>query len=90
MRQLVGFHHLVLPNVRAKLEVTSDLERFACRYCGHEHMVRRAGGVVSLLAVTEGLKQVQVGVDKTAAELAIRRLKGRDQRPSGGDGHRDG
>jgi len=69
------FITLSCPTCGAKLEVTDDLERFACRYCGNEHMVRRSGGVVSLKAVTEGLKHVQLGVDKTAAELAIRRLK---------------
>jgi predicted RNA-binding Zn-ribbon protein involved in translation (DUF1610 family) len=69
------FITLSCPTCGAKLEVTDDIERFACRYCGNEHMVRRSGGIVSLKAVTEGLKHVQVGVDKTAAELAIRRLK---------------
>jgi hypothetical protein len=50
------------------------MERFACGYCGNEQIVRREGGVVMLAPVVEGLRHVQTGVDKTAAELALVRL----------------
>ena len=41
------------------------------------HGVRREswGGVISLSPVVEGLKRVEKGVDKTASELAIARLR---------------
>jgi hypothetical protein len=51
------------------------MERFACAFCGTEHIVKRGGGVISLAPVVEGLKKVEIGVDRTASELAINRLK---------------
>lgn len=57
-----------------RLEITSDLDRFACAYCGTEQIVNRRGGVVSLELVSEKLDGMKVGIDRTAAELAIIRL----------------
>lgn len=51
-----------------------DMERFACGYCGTELIVQRRGGTVALRAVTEAIRKVQIGTDKTAAELALARL----------------
>ena len=59
----------------AKLEVTQNMNRFACGYCGIEQMVERRGGVVALKPVIDAIARVQTGTDKTAAELALRRLK---------------
>ena len=59
----------------AKLDVYPDMERFACGYCGTEMMVQRRGGTVGLKAITEAIRDVQVGTDKTAAELALVRLQ---------------
>jgi hypothetical protein len=72
---MADFVTLTCPSCGGKLQITSDLDRFACGYCGTEHVVRRGGGVVSLAPVVEGLKEVKVGVDKTASELAIQRLR---------------
>jgi len=69
------FFTLSCPTCGGKLQITNDIERFACGNCGNEHLVHRSGGIVSLTPVIEGLKQVQVGVDKTASELALKRLK---------------
>lgn len=44
-------------------------------HCGTEFVVNRGGGIVSLSPVVEGLKRVKRGADKTAAELAIARLR---------------
>ena len=66
---------LTCPSCGGKLQVTNDIERFACGYCGQEHIVKRSGGIISLSPVVEGLKDVKVGVDKTASELAILRLE---------------
>jgi hypothetical protein len=68
------FITLSCPTCGGKLQITPDIDRFACLYCGAEHIVRRGSGVISLAPVVEGLRQVQTGVDKTAAELAIVRL----------------
>lgn len=51
------------------------MSTFACGYCGASQMVARSGGTISLRLLTEGIAKVQAGTDKTAAELAIRRLK---------------
>ena len=68
------FVTLTCPSCGGQLQITSDMERFACAHCGKEHLVRRGSGVVSLAPVVEGIQRVQTGVDKTASELAIKRL----------------
>jgi hypothetical protein len=69
------FVTLSCPSCGGKLNVTDDIQRFACGHCGREHVVTRAGGIVSLLPVVEALRRVEVGVDKAASELAINRLQ---------------
>jgi hypothetical protein len=66
---------LSCPSCGAKLEITPTVNRFACAYCGQEHIVNRTGGTISLSPVVEAIHKVQTGVDKTAAELAIVRLQ---------------
>jgi len=61
----------------APLEVDPEMESFSCGYCGAALMVERKGGTIALKMVAEGLKAVQAGTDKTAAELAIQRLQRR-------------
>jgi uncharacterized protein (DUF983 family) len=69
------FITLSCPSCGAKLEITQDVNRFACYHCGREHIVRRSGGIVSLAPVVDAINQVKSGVDRTAAELAIIRLQ---------------
>ncbi len=85
----VDFITLTCPSCGGKLQVTPDLDRFACMFCGAEHIVRRSGGAISLSPVVEAItkiqegvqgvrgsvEKVQTGVDKTTSELALRRLK---------------
>jgi predicted RNA-binding Zn-ribbon protein involved in translation (DUF1610 family) len=66
---------LSCPSCGARLEVTADADRFACAYCGKEHLVRRAAGTALVKPVTEAMGRVQAGVDRAASELAIRRLR---------------
>jgi len=66
---------LSCPSGGGELNITNDIERFACGHCGREHVAKRAGGILSLSPVVEALKKVEVGVDKTASELAINRLQ---------------
>ena len=68
------FVTLSCPSCGGKLQITNDIERFACGYCGKEHIVKRGGGIVTLSPVVDGLKRIQAGTDKTASELAILRL----------------
>ena len=72
---MADFVTLTCPSCGGKLEITNDVERFACAHCGQEHIVKRSGGAVLLSPVVDALKKVGVGVDKTAAELAIVRLQ---------------
>lgn len=67
------FIQLTCASCGGKLDVYDDMERLACGYCGTGMIIRRRGGTVSLTAVTEAIRQVQVGTDKTAAELALAR-----------------
>ena len=76
------FITLNCPNCGGKLEVTPDMERFVCKYCGNEHIVKRSGSDVSLTPVLEGIKRVEqkfdhvlLGSDRIAAEQTIQRLK---------------
>jgi predicted RNA-binding Zn-ribbon protein involved in translation (DUF1610 family) len=62
-------------NCGANLEISEDMTRFACGYCGTEQLVQRRGGTVALKPIANAIARVQAGTDKTAAELAIRRLK---------------
>lgn len=59
----------------AALEITPDLDVFSCSYCGAGQLVRRSGGTVSLKPLEAAISRVQQGTDRTAAELAIRRLR---------------
>jgi len=58
----------------SSLNVSDDMDRFACGFCGTEQVVLRRGGTVSLKPVEEAIAKVQAGTDKTAAELALSRL----------------
>ena len=62
-------------NCGAKLDVSDDMERFACAHCGTEVVVQRRGGTISLMRVMHAIERVQVGTEKTAAELAIARYE---------------
>ncbi len=63
-------------NCGANLEVTAEMSSFACGYCGASQVVERRGGTVSLRLVADAIGKVQLGTDKTAAELALKRLAG--------------
>ncbi len=65
---------LKCPSCGAALDVAPDMERFACGYCGSEQIVQRQGGTVALKLVTDAIARVQFGTDRTAAELALRRI----------------
>ena len=69
------FVSLTWPSCGGKLQIGNDVDRFACSYCGSEHVVKRSGGIVSLAPVIEEIRSVKNGVDKTASELAIKRLQ---------------
>jgi hypothetical protein len=69
------FISLTCQSCGAKLDVYPDMERFACRNCGAEMIVQRRGGTVGLKSITKAIRGIQIGTDKTAAELALLRLQ---------------
>ena len=58
---MADFVTLTCPSCGGKLQLTPDLNRFACAYCGHEHVVRRGVVVVSLSPVVEGCSRSAPG-----------------------------
>ena len=66
---------LTCPSCGSELKITDEIDRFACNYCGNELVVKRGGGITSLKLVIDSIKDVKKGVDKTASELAIKRLE---------------
>ena len=86
---LSDFITLSCPNCGGKLQLTADIERFACQFCGHEHIVRRGGGAVSLEPVVKVMQNIDASInlvgsgvnrlgfssEKQAAEQTIARLK---------------
>lgn len=83
------FITLACPNCGGKLNITADIDRFACQFCGHEHIVRRNGGMVSLEPVMQVMKSIDANIgmvgagvnilgfssEKQVAEQTIARLK---------------
>ena len=69
------FVTLSCPTCGGHLQITKDIDCFACAHCGNEHVVNRGGGIVTLAPVVDGLERIQRGTDRTAKELAIRRMK---------------
>lgn len=61
-------------NCGAGLQIAPDMDHFACSYCGASLSVARQGGTVALNLVADSIAKVQVGTDRTAAELALVRL----------------
>ena len=72
---MIEFVALTCPSCGGKLEIAKDIEQFACGYCNAEYIVRRDGSIVSLSPLAENLRKIQSGTDKTASELAIKRLQ---------------
>lgn len=68
------FVTLNCPTRGGKLHITDDIDRFTCLHCGNEHIIKRGEGIIALSPVMKVLNKVQLGVDRTASELAIRRL----------------
>lgn len=80
------FITLSCPNCGGKLNITTDTERFACQFCGHEHIVRRSGGLVALEPVLKnlnanlnlvgmGINQLGLSSEKQAAEQSLIRVR---------------
>jgi hypothetical protein len=71
MLQIIPFN---CASCGSNLEITPDMETFACGYCGTSQIVERRGGTITLRPLTDAVKKIQIGTDRTAAELALKRL----------------
>ena len=56
------FITLGCPSCGGNLQITKDADRFACKYCGREHLVRREHGVITVTPVLEKLDRIVSGV----------------------------
>lgn len=75
MNEKLGTISLKCTGCGASLDITPDLDVFSCSYCGARQIVRRGTGTISLKPLEEAISRVQHGTDRTAAELAVRRLR---------------
>jgi DNA-directed RNA polymerase subunit RPC12/RpoP len=71
---MADFVTLTCPTCGGKLQITPDIDRFACTHCGNEHLVKRGQGVIAIQPLAESLIGLKRATDRTASELAIRRL----------------
>ncbi|HEX3152942.1 MAG TPA: hypothetical protein VHR66_33025 [Gemmataceae bacterium] len=69
------FITLACPSCAGNLQITSDADRFTCKYCGRGHIIRRQNGIITVAPIMEKLEKIASGVDRHASELAIPRLK---------------
>lgn len=70
------FITLSCPKCGGGLQITKDIDRFTCAYCGQEQIVRRGAGTITLEPVAENIKAIREVTGRTASELAIVRIKG--------------
>ncbi len=73
-----NFITLSCPNCGGKLQITPDIDRFACQYCGYEHIVRRSGGTVSLEPVMQMMGQLNTNLDRVGSN--VDRISGHAER----------
>jgi predicted RNA-binding Zn-ribbon protein involved in translation (DUF1610 family) len=57
------FITLSCPSCGGKLEITKDIERFACAHCGMEHLVKRTSNIVTLAPIEKAVKCPNCGRD---------------------------
>jgi hypothetical protein len=71
---VADFITLSCPTCGGKLQITPDIDRFACAHCGNEHIVKRSEGTIAIQPLAESLGGLRRATDRTASEMALRRL----------------
>jgi hypothetical protein len=61
---MLDFVTLSCPSCGHKLQITEEINRFACAASGNEHIVNRSGGIITLKLVFDGITKVKMGVDR--------------------------
>lgn len=59
----------------APLEIAEDIDQFACSHCGSQWIVERQGGIVSLKAVEQSLRNIEVHTSSSASNTEILALE---------------
>lgn len=75
MNESIGAVSLKCASCGAALQVTPDLDLFACRYCGVQQQVHHSGGTVALKLLEAVVQDVQKNTERAASELTVRRLR---------------
>lgn len=58
-----------------KLDILPEIEQVKCLHCGTEYYVKQYAGTIGLKPIIDKLGSIDRGVDKTALELSLRRIK---------------
>ncbi len=61
-------------NCGGKLTITKDSDQVICQHCGSEYLISFSENAISIKNLSEGIKGVQKSTDKTASELALKRI----------------
>ena len=69
------FFTLSCPSCGGRLEIKQGINRFACGYCGREHIVHKEGGSVSLEAVENNIHNIERSSNRVALEMTLSRLE---------------
>jgi hypothetical protein len=72
---MADFVTLACPTCGGKLQITPDINRFACAHCGNEHLVKRLEGLVALQPLQASLSGLERATNRAAVEMGLRRLK---------------
>ncbi len=70
------FSSMTCRNCGGKLAVDKESDQVICQYCGMEFLITHYDGAISIKVLSQGLEKIGVSTDKTASELALKRLKG--------------
>jgi DNA-directed RNA polymerase subunit RPC12/RpoP len=70
---VTDFITLTCPTCGGKLQITPEIDRFACAHCGKEHLVKRSEGVIAIQPLADSLTGLQRATARAAAELGLRR-----------------
>lgn len=66
---------LTCPSCGGKLKITDEIEKFACSYCGAEHIVKRVDGSVYIKPILDNLNTIKSESDETANYLTAQRIR---------------
>jgi hypothetical protein len=66
---------MTCPSCGGKLTIQPDIDQLLCLHCGNQFLVKRNDGSIALKSISEKLTNINIGIDRTALELTIKRIK---------------